>query len=761
MRVLTPISFLVTNAVVCLALGLTPGADAPAKPEGPPVRKAHGVEKRVPWTTSRVMGTPDPPSPYRVELAFPKLRFQEPLEIVTSPAGDRFFVLERYGKIYSFAADPVTEKADLLMDLGKTAYGFALHPRFKENGYLYVVYVLDPVAVLPLGSRIARFQVDPANPLRCDLATEKIIFEWPSGGHNGGCLRFGPDGYLYLSAGDGSGFGDELGTGQDLSDVLGSILRLDVDRSEAGRAYGIPRDNPFVGVAGARPEIWAYGLRQAWRINFDRVTGELWAGEIGQDLWETVHVIQKGGNYGWSVQEGSHPFHPTRKLGPTPILPPLVEHPHTDFRSITGGFVYRGHRLADLQGAYIYGDFDTGRVWALRRQGGKVTWHKELADTALRIVAFAEDREGELYLLDFVGGIYRIVLNQRPAQLTEFPRKLSETGLFASASKNLPAPGLIPYSVNSALWSDGAFKERFIALPGESQIGFDAVTYPQPAPGAPFGWRFPSGTVFVKTFSLEMEGGNPASRRLIETRLLHSEEVTGTEEFGNQNWLGYSYIWNDEQTDAVLVEAPGLDREYAIKDSRAEGGQRRQKWHFPSRAECTLCHTMSAKFILGVNTPQMNRDHNYGGVVANQLRTLEHLGVFTKPLPAPPEELKRLVDHEDESEALDLRARSYLHSNCSHCHRKWGGGNSGFQLLAALPLTETGTLEAPPMHGDFGIAGARIVVPGAPERSVLHHRMTLLGLGRMPHVASSVVDEVGVRLIDRWIKQLPKAKGSD
>jgi hypothetical protein len=164
---------------------------------------------------------------------------------------------------------------------------------------------------------------------------------------------------------------------------------------------------------------------------------------------------------------------------------------------------------------------------------------------------------------------------------------------------------------------------------------------------------------------------------------------------------------------------------------------------------------MSAKFVLGVNTLQMNKDHDYGGVVANQLSTLEHLGVFTKPLPAPPEKLERLHDHEDETAPLDARARSYLHSNCSHCHRKWGGGNADFQLLAPLSLADTGTVGTPPTHGDFGIDGARLLTPGAPGRSLIHHRMTILGPGRMPHVASNVVDDAGVMLLRKWIASLP------
>jgi uncharacterized repeat protein (TIGR03806 family) len=739
-------------AAALLLLQLTSPAADPAR-----TTKPVGIDKRIPWTTSRVKGSPEPPAPYRSEVAFPKLKFAEPLDLASIHGSDRLLVAERHGKIFSFRNDPKVAAADLLLNLKKTVYAITVHPDFQKNGYLYVTYILDAEKSEPRGSKVARFEVSRDGTFHCDPASEKIIFEWPSGGHNAGCLKFGPDGYLYIGCGDGSGIADEFQTGQDVSDVLASILRIDVDHPDKDRPYSVPKDNPFVNMKGARPEVWAYGTRQPWKFSFDRKTGDLWCGEVGQDLWESVYRIEKGGNYGWSVNEGSHPFRPDRKKGPTPILPPVIEQPHSQFRSLTGGYVYHGKRLPELAGQYIYGDFDTGRVWAFRYDGKKATDHRELVATPLRVVSFGEDNDGELYFLDFIGGGIHRLAPAPKSTLTApaFPRKLSETGLFASVKDHKPAAGLIPYSVNAQLWSDGAHKERYLALPGDGKIEYNAVEYPQPAPGAPRGWRFPDGTVMVKTFSLELERGNPKSRRRLETRLLHYQQLGGTEEVGDQYWHGYTYVWNDEQTDATLLDAGGLDREYTIKDGKAPGGSRKQTWHFPSRAECTLCHTMPAKYTLGVNTLQLNKDHDYGGVVANQLRTLEHLGVFTKPLPDEPEKLPRLVDPFDESQSLEKRARSYLHANCAHCHMKWGGGNAEFQLLATLPLDKLGVVNTRPQHGSFDVADAGVLVPGSPERSILYNRMTRLGLGRMPHVASLVVDERGVKVIHDWIKGLP------
>jgi uncharacterized repeat protein (TIGR03806 family) len=753
MRQLLLVSCTLT-ALAALSFGVTgladPGQD---QKETAPV----GIKKRIPWTTSKVHGSPEPPAPYRTESAFPKLKFFEPLDLDHAPGSDRLFVAERPGKIYSFVNDAKTAQKDLFLNVKKTVYGFTFHPRFAQNGYVFVTYVLNLDKPQPKGTRLARFQIKRDNPLEADPSSEKIILEWPSGGHNGGCLKFGPDGFLYVSTGDGSGIADGRETGQDLSDMLGAILRIDVDRPAKDLPYRIPEDNPFVATKGARPEIWAYGLRQAWRMSFDRKTGNLWAGEVGQDLWEMVYRIERGGNYGWSVTEGKHPFRPERQRGPTPILPPVVEHPHSDFRSITGGFVYHGTRLKELAGAYIYGDFDTGRIWSLRYDGKKVTEQRELVDTSLRIVSFGEDRHGELYLVDFSGGgLHRLVAAPKKVVKDTFPRKLSETGLFDSVKDLKPAPGLIPYSVNSQLWADHTTKERYLALPGTSKIEFEGVLYPHFKPELyPNGWRFPDGTVIVKTFFLEMERGNPASKRRLETRILHYEQLAGTEEYGDQYWQGYTYVWNDQQTEATLLDAGGLDRAFTIVDQKAPGGAVKQTWRFPSRAECTLCHTMAAKYVLGINTWQMNKDHDYGDVKANQLRTFEHLGLFTKPLPLPTEKLPRLVDHEDQTQDLDRRARSYLHSNCAHCHTKWGGGNADFKLLASFPLQDAGIVDVRPGQGDFKIADVRLLAPGHPERSMIYQRMTMTGLGRMPHIATSIVDEKAARLIHDWIKQLP------
>ena len=230
-----------------------------------------------------------------------------------------------------------------------------------------------------------------------------MIIGWASDGHDGGDLAFGNDGYLYVSSGDGSSGSDAHLTGQRLDDLQGSVLRIDVDHPDAGQNYSIPKDNPFVDRKGARAELWAYGLRNPWRLSYDRESGQLWVGQNGQDLWEQVYLIKKGGNYGWSLSEGSHVFQASRQAGPDPILPPTAEHHHSEARSITGGRVYRGQRLPELVGTYLYGDWSTGRVWGIKHDGNQLIWHRELVDTPFNITGFGTDHAGELYVIDHQG----------------------------------------------------------------------------------------------------------------------------------------------------------------------------------------------------------------------------------------------------------------------------------------------------------------------------------------------------------------------
>ena len=402
---------------------------------------------------------------------------------------------------------------------------------------------------------------------------------------------------MFVTSGDGTSDSDANLTGQRTDLLLAKVLRIDVDHPTANRPYSIPKDNPFVADDRFAPETWAYGLRNPWRISYDAPSDQLWVGMNGQDLWEQAYLIEKGANYGWSVMEGSHPFYLNRKAGPTPFVKPTAEHHHSEARSLTGGVVYRGKKFPDLVGAYIYGDYSTGRIWAIKHDGKAVAWHKEIAATTLKITAFAFDPRGELLICHHGpkgdGGFFTLEPNPVKAGTT-FPRKLSESGLFDSVKDHTVKPGVIPYSVNAELWSDGAHKERFLALPAGEKI----------TPTRTRGWNFPDGTVLVKSFALELTEGYAPSRKWIETRFL-------TRQAGE--WYGYSYAWNEAGTDATLVDARGMDRDFAIflPPIGALPNARKQTWHYPSRAECMVCHSRAANYVLGPSELQMNKDHTY------------------------------------------------------------------------------------------------------------------------------------------------------
>jgi putative heme-binding domain-containing protein len=721
--------------------------------------------ERRPWTASRITGSPEPPPPYRLDRVFPKLTFDHPLEIVRVPGSNRIVVVEHHqehlGRIHSFPDDPDCAKADLFLDLPReirgwekvadckgvgAAYGIAFHPDFEKTPYCYVCYVLEHKVKgksLPLGSRVSRFTVSRTDPPRADPDSEVILLEWLEGGHNGCCLRFGPDGYLYISTGDGTAPNppDALQTGQDLGDLLSSILRIDVNRAANGKAYAVPSDNPFIATPGARPEIWAYGFRNPWRMSFDPATGNLWVGDVGWERWEMLYRVVRGGNYGWSVTEGPNLVNPGGKRGPTPILPPAMAIEHPEAASITGGFVYHGKRLPGLTGKYVFADFEMFRVFAARCDGGILSERQELARSEERVVAFAEDKDGELLLLDYLGGgIHRLVPNDRGRHNPDFPRKLGETGLFESVKEGTPAAGVYPYSVNAGQWLDHATAERFVALAGTSSV---SVQYGRPT--------FPKDMVLAKTLSLEMERGKPESRRRIETQVLH---------YDGRDWQGYTYAWNDDQTDAALVASGGAEKALTVVDALAPGGKREQRWTYSARAACAGCHTVSwPRFLTSFNDAQLDRK--------GQVERLRALGLITArakdsglSLAGGPGETKRLSDPHDASADLDARARSYLHANCAVCHRPGGGTSSMLDLRMDRPLQETFALGVRPALGTFGLADAFILAGGDASRSVLFYRIAKLGHGRMPHVGSMIVDEEGVALIGRWIDGLPGAAGA-
>ena len=351
--------------------------------------------------------------------------------LIITGAGDgtnRMFVATQPGTIHVFKNDPKVEEMHTFLDLRDRVHylvpkhneegflGLAFHPKFKENGEFFVFYTQDYKDPVDRKSIISRFRVSKDDPNKADLASEEVIMvipdiEW---NHNGGTIIFGPDGYLYVGLGDGGFGGDPQKNGQNLGTVLGKMLRIDVDHRDEGLAYAIPKDNPFVGREGARGEIWAYGIRNIWRMAFDPKTGLLWAGDVGQNLWEEIDIIVKGGNYGWNLREGMHPYvdKKTDAKGSEPrpdLIEPIWEYHHDVGKSITGGNVYRGQSAPELEGGYLYADFVSGQIWALwyDMDAKRVTANRSLLTGSTPVLTFGEDDAGETYYATLEGGLWK------------------------------------------------------------------------------------------------------------------------------------------------------------------------------------------------------------------------------------------------------------------------------------------------------------------------------------------------------------------
>ncbi len=549
-----------------------------------------------------------------------------------------------------------------------------------------------------------------------DPTSEQIILsvDQPFGNHNGGGIAFGNDGYLYIGFGDGGSGGDPLGNGQNTNTLLGAFLRIDVDGSAP---YTIPPDNPFA-AGGGRPEIYAYGFRNPWRWSFDRGTGDLWAGDVGQGLWEEVDRVALGGNYGWDIMEGSQCYN-AASCDSAGMLPPIAEYSHAEGCSVTGGYVYRGADIPQLEGTYVYGDYCSGRIWGVFYNPAGGPFSQVLLDSGRVISSFAEGHDGELYLLDYTqGSIYRLV-DAGSLPPVVFPQFLSETGCVDPADPTQPAPAMIPYDLNVPFWSDRAAKLRWLALPNGTTIEV-----------SPEGdWVFPIGTVLMKTFSL--------NGKRVETRIMarHSDG----------DWGGYSFEWDDAQTDAAWV----------VGGKSKWIGQ--QEWEFPSTPGCLRCHTAAAGRSLGPETAQMNRDFTYPstGRTDNQLATFDAIGLFSSPLPEPPENLPVYPRLDDLAANPHARARAWLHSNCSHCHRPGGTTNNNIDLLYASAFSDMGICGVVPSTGDLGISGASIFAPRDPARSTLWARAARRDAYGMPPLGSNLTDPTGLALVTDWIATTP------
>lgn len=669
------------------------------------------------------------PADIQLQQLVPDGSFVQPTAITFLPDNDSiFFVLQQDGVIWRMEQAQGELSQELFVDLRDFynvvylpegpggcnecgLFSMAFHPEFADNGYIYLSFTEDGDPGNPLQSYVARFRSDDGGRSLLlgedGLPWRENIYhvQQPTRSHNNGQVKFGPDNYLYVSFGDGGPAYDFYNNAQNVENPFGAILRLNDDGSPA----------PGNLVEGGLPEIFAYGLRNPWHWSFDRETGKLWVGDVGQARVEEINVIVNGGNYGWSCFEGERPLQDCGSDGP--FIQPVVDYPHKEGRSVTGGYVYRGASMPELYGSYIYGDFGSGMIWALSEQEPESFHRIQLLASGKYISAFSEDGEGELYLTDYAGGsIFKIVPAEPDPTRIPLPQKLSATGCVDVQNPAIPAEKLIAYDIIEPFWSDTAAKERFFAIPEGQKIEVEDDG----------DFIFPQGTVLVKNFRLDGQ--------LIETRLMLNQEGTG--------WSGFSYEWNQSQTDAHLLES---GKNVNLGD---------QVWRFPGPAECSQCHTSAAGFSLGLEVRQLNKMYTYNnGETVNQLDYLEKNGFFEQPLSSAQRDMA-LAGSQSQEASLEARALSYLHANCSQCHRPGGTTQASTDFTAAAGLPFMNACEKQPLQGNLGFSGSTLLTPGDHAASLMWRRIAHDEDFRMPPLASNVLDRRGADLIRDWIDSL-------
>lgn len=697
------------------------------------------------------------------------------------------------GRLWTFDKNPNTTTKTTVLNIENVVYtagdagmlGATFHPEFGQagspnRGYIYVFYRKRGPSSSGRAAYLilSRFNMpDGSNVF--DRNSEYVLIQqydrhdW----HNGGGMFFGLDGFLYLSIGDEGGANDQYNSSQKLNvGLLGGALRIDVDQDPSrshpirrqplnpatppagwpnsfSQGYYIPDDNPWQSPTGSHlEEFYAIGFRSPHRMTQDPVTGDIWMGDIGQGSREEVSLVPKGSNLQWPYKEGkiNGP-----KAKPTNLIgfdqPPVHDYPRNVGVCVIGGFVYRGNKWPSLYGKYLFGDHTTRKVWSIDRNPLSNTYSLDFltnipsfgSGSKNGISSFATDANGEIYVLKLFGTNLdggRIYKLQGSNPVPDPPQLLSQTGVFADLATLTPVSGIVPYTVNAPLWSDGSEKKRWVAIPndGSHNSATEKINFSQ----SDF-WQFPQGTVFIKHFEMPTDESDPSQIKRLETRFMIRDK--------NGGLYGLTYKWNDAGTDATLInESETIP--YTI--NKLDGSQENRTWTFPSRADCMTCHNQSAGGILGFNTHQLNRELEYpSGIVDNQLRTLNHLGWFS---PAIDEnDISTFLKSEhilDPTANLETRIRSYLDGNCAHCHQP-SGVNANFDTRFPIQLGLQNIINGD-LSGSYGIPDAAVVKPGEKNKSILYIRDNSVGTDMMPPLAKSIVDEPYIKALETWIGNL-------
>ena len=684
-----------------------------------------GLETR-PSTSKCVGGKLVAPQAAKIGFApVTPVKLTEPVEVVEH--GGQLYVLEQAGLVKVLSADALSFSTVLDIKSRTVAggeaglLGLAFHPSFATNGFVYLYYTAPhPTQPPPVGvvfqSVLARYEskdggktIDPTSEKRI------LVVDQPFANHNGGTVAFGNDGLLYWGLGDGGSGGDPQGNGQNKNTLLGKMLRIDVD---TGDPYAVPPSNPFA-AGGGKPEIYALGLRNPFRFRFDRKSGDLWAGDVGQGEREEIDKIMLGGNYGWNIREGKSCYNATT-CDTTGLIDPVVDHTHAEAASITGGIVYHGATIPELTDKYVYADFVSGYFWAIPTNVASPTAVRLDNDDLLRTspTAFALDAKGEVLFTSYKGELLRIVPpTATPGMPSEvMPSALSETGCVDATDPTKPAKGLFAYGVNVPQWLDGAEADRFLSVPLDKKIDVRAEGR----------LELPAGSIAMRTIRAE--------KKLLETQLLLRRR--------DGAWATATYVWNADQKDATLLATGGATvrlpsgRMHVVVDPQ----------------KCAECHRADVGVTIGLEAGQLDTTFDFAkapepGRSGNVLATLDHVGMLATPIGT---DAYRLLPKIDSFDSTERRARAYLHANCVSCHH----GEAATAMDLRFPILVR-DMRICNVAGTLKSGGVNRMSAGHPEDSQIVSAMGLPKEGIMPPLGRSVTHAAALSIVSEWIQSTP------
>lgn len=740
---------------------------------------------------------------YQVENAFPNLTFIDPLAMLELPEKNEFLIAGLQGHIWKFQNSSEVSEKKLLLDLSSNIAGFTdggllgivLHPEFGQTNspnseYLYVTYRYTPVKEDRIASpevngylRLSRFHLS-LEADQIDPSTEYVMMQIfdRHDYHSAGDMFFGSEGFLYIALGDEGSKENTLATQQIDKWLFSGLLRIDVDKkggdishpirkqpldiapppsgwpSSFTQGYYIPNDNPWLDPNGSiLEEFYAIGLRNPHRIFYDRIANEIWIGEVGQGRSEEINIVEKGDNLQWPYMEGNY----RRVPRPDSILgrekSPLFSYDRNFGGCIIGGLVYRGSLYPELQGKYIFADFNVHTVHTLQKDsaGGEpvieflLSMPNENPRPKDGPASFFADSQGSIYILNLFdtkqdgGTIQKIVRTEET--VPDPPSTLSALGIFSDLQTLKTVPGIIPYELNVPFWSDGARKRRWIALAndGNFDTSSEKIFFEEEE-----NWGFPPGTVTIKHFDMPSYERDSLKWIKLETRLMVFTS--------DRKAYGVTYRWNDEGTEAYLIDI-NTQEQRELEIQLAGGGSRSQTWTFPARQQCMQCHTAQAAYALGLKTRQLNKliKHPSNGELINQLSYWSSLGIFRNEMAAPTK-LPQLADLKDEQTSLTMRIRSYLDANCANCHQP-NGVDAAFDARSATALYDQHIINTLSLSRNSSDS-SYIIKPGSIHESEIWLRDASKASNRMPPIGTHLNDVEYLIKLKAWILKLDSFK---